>query len=138
MSLDMLDTVDGVFNSPATGGVTAYVRQEGYYDWDNGGVWVEPDVTPIELGPITIQGASGKTMELMVGAGGTANPRDVRVVYINDGTMLYPADDNRNADELQFSDGVAMRRWRVKMSDPRPWRTYCKAIVERMPAEDVT
>lgn len=133
MSLDMLGTVDVVFDSTP---VTAYVNQEGFWDYDNGGVWVEPTVTPVDLGFITVQGASGKAMELMVGAGGTANPRDVRVAYINDGTMLYPADVGRNADELEFNDGLELRRWRVKHSDCRPWRNYCKAIVERMPAED--
>lgn len=134
MSLDMLGTVGQVFDSRRA--ATAYVNQVGYYDYANGGIWVEPDVTPIDLGFVTVQGASGKSMEMMVNAGGTTNPRDVRVVYINTGQMLYPADTGRNADELAFDDGLGMRRWRVKFSDPRPWRNYCKAIVERMPAED--
>jgi len=136
MSLDMYGHIDIVFESLPDGGVVLYQNQEGYYDYNNGGVWVEPDVTPAPIASVNIQGADGKTMELMAGMGGTTNPRDVRVVHFNDGTMVYPADEGRNADELGFSDGLAMRRWRVMTSDPRPWRNYCRAVVHRMPSED--
>ncbi|WP_231578084.1 hypothetical protein [Dickeya chrysanthemi] len=71
-------------------------------------------------------------MQTLIGMGGTANAHDVRVVHINDGvTYLYPDDDGKFSDLLEFSDGLAMRRWRVMSCDNRPWRNVCRAVVER-------
>lgn len=71
-------------------------------------------------------------MQTLIGMGGTANAHDVRVVHINDGvTYLYPDDDGKFSDLLEFSDGLTMRRWRVMSCDNRPWRNFCRAVVER-------
>lgn len=135
MSIDMLDTVAAPFNTQPTGGVTLLrPAPDGFYDYDNGGVWVDgtsPD--PVAVPTINIQPARPKHMEILIGMGGTANPRDARVVYINDGsTYLFPADTGRPADKLVFSDGLESQQWRVMESDNRPWHNYCRAIVERI------
>lgn len=132
--LSMQDHIDGVFHSPIPGGVWRHrPSTEGDYTGP-GGTWedgVTPD--PIELKRVNIQAAGPKTMELLIGMGGTANPQDARVVHINDGVnYLYPDDTGKFADVLEFSDGLAMRRWRVMSCDNRPWRSFCRAVVERM------
>lgn len=130
MSLDVFGLVDPTFNSDVSGGVTLITPAEGGYTGP-GGTWEEGTPTEDELTLVTIQSASMRTAEFMMQNGGTANPSDLRVVYINDGTMMYPDDDGTFAQTLEFSDGQAVRTWRVREADNRPWRNYCKAIVER-------
>jgi len=131
--LSMQDHIDGTFNSPVEGGVKRIRPATGGGYTGPGGTW--EDGAPAEEIPLTrvnIQPASLKTMQILVALGGTANPQDVRLVHINDGVnYLYPDDDGKFADLLEFSDGVAVRQWRVIQSDNRPWRNFCKAIVER-------
>lgn len=132
MSLDLYGLVDPTFASRPEGGVVLLGSEsDGYYDGD--GIWIPPTQQPPRpLASVSIQPAGKKAMEIMVGMGGTNNPRDVREVFINDGTSLYPADDGRASDYLEFSDGLDVRQWRVVQSDNRPWHTYCHAIVERV------
>ena len=138
MSLDMLGTVDPVMASRPDGGVTIVRAASGSYDYDAGGVWV-PGTPTAEPAPLaSIQAATPKDAELSVEMGGTAKITDLRNVYINDGTALYPADHDREADYVQFSDGLDVRKWRVVASDNRPWHNYCKALVERTREEVVT
>ncbi len=133
MSIDMLGTAADVFNTQPTGGVTLITRGPSYYDYDNGGILVEGAETSATVAACNIQPASKRSIEILVGLGGTDNPRDVRNVYINDGsTYLYPEDKDRGADELEFFDGLNTHRWRVMSSDNRPWHNYCHAIIERM------
>lgn len=133
MSLDMFGLVDAVFDSQPAGGVTIHrAGTAGYYDYDNGGVWVPgASPAPVEAPFITIQAANKKTIEFSVSRGGTADPKDLRNVYLNDGSQLLPADTGRESDYLEFSDGLNVRMWRVLTADNRPWRNYCHAIVER-------
>lgn len=133
--LDMLDHVSQPFNTQPAGGVSLILpATDGYYDYDNGGAWVpgaSPD--PVAVLQINIQPAGPKAIEQLVQMGGTANPRDIREVWINDGvTYLQPEDTGRPADVLEFDDGIATRQWRVMKSDNRPWHNYCHAIVERI------
>lgn len=130
MSLDMMDTIDPTFASTPDGGVTLVTPGQGGYTGP-GGTWEEPVPTETPLDMITIQQADMRTAQFMSDVGGTANPTDLRVVYLNDGTMLYPSGDGTFAQLLRFSDGQAVREWRVRQADNRPWRNYCKAIVER-------
>lgn len=130
MSLDMMDTIDTTFQSTPDGGVTLVTQEPGGYTGP-GGTWVSGATSTTDLNLVTIQQASMKTAQFMMDHGGTANPTDLRVVYLNDGTMLYPDDDGTFAQLLRFSDGKAVRDWRVREADNRPWRNYCKAIVER-------
>lgn len=130
MTLDMYGFIDPVFESRPEGGVTLIVPGEGGYTGP-GGTWEEgePQRKPLQL--VNIQPASLKTVETLVGQGGTVQPSDWRVVRINDGTMIYPDDTGQFAHLLEFSDGREVRQWRVRQADCRPWRNYCKVIVER-------
>lgn len=135
MPINMSNTVVDPFNTQPTGGVKLYrPASGGYYDYDHGGKWVageQPE--PVDIPQINIQPSNPKTIKTLINMGGTANPRDVRQVWINDGeTYLYPEDTNRPADKLEFSDGISTHLWRVMDSDNRPWHNYCKAIVERI------
>jgi hypothetical protein len=131
--LSMQDHIDGTFNSPIPGGVKRIKPAFGGDYTGPGGTWEDgAPAEEIQLTRVNIQAASAKTMELFVNLGGTANPQDVRLVHINDGVnYLYPDDNGQFADLLEFSDGIAVRQWRVRHCDNRPWRSFCKAIVER-------
>ena len=130
--LSMQDHIDGTFNSPIPGGVKRIKPASGGSYTGPGGTWEAGAPEVITLNRVNIQAADMKTLELLVSMGGTSNPKDVRVVHINDGVnYLYPDDDGKFADLLEFSDGLAVRQWRVIDCDNRPWRSFCKAIVER-------
>ena len=133
MTLSMQDHIDGTFNSPVEGGVKRLKPATGGGYTGPGGTWQDgAPAEEITLPRVNIQPASLKTMQILVALGGTANPQDVRLVHINDGVnYLYPDDDGKFADLLEFSDGVAVRQWRVIQCDNRPWRNFCRAIVER-------
>lgn len=132
MSLSMQDHIDGTFNSPIPGGVKRIKPASGGGYTGPGGTWEAGQPEVITLKRVNIQAADMKTLELLVSMGGTSNPKDVRIVHINDGeNYLYPDDDGKFADLLEFSDGLAVRQWRVIDCDNRPWRSFCKAIVER-------
>lgn len=130
MSLDMYGTIGPAEASTPNGGVELVTQAAGDYTGP-GGTWAPGSETTTTLSLVTIQQASMKTAEFLAQSGGTAKPSDLRVVYINDGTMLYPDDDGTFAQVLRFSDGQAVRDWRVREADNRPWRNYCKAVVER-------
>jgi hypothetical protein len=128
MSLDMYNHIDYTLDSnqdvklitPDAGGYTG-----------PGGVWENGDYpTERMLYGVNIQPVSLKTAEFFA-AGGTANPQDFRAIHINDGTMLNPDDNGQFAQILEFTDGIAVRKWRVRQADNRPWRNFCRAIVER-------
>lgn len=130
--LSMQDHIDGTFNSPIPGGVKRIKPASGGGYTGPGGTWQAGAPEVITLKRVNIQAADMKTLELLVSMGGTSNPKDVRIVHINDGeNYLYPDDDGKFADLLEFSDGLAVRQWRVIDCDNRPWRSFCKAIVER-------
>jgi hypothetical protein len=131
--LDMLGHVSQPFNTQPAGGLTLYPPAAGG-GYGAGGVWVPGAApSPIVITECNIQPATKKTIEFMEQLGGTANPRDIRNIYINDGvTYVYPEDEGRPADRFQFSDGLTMRVWRVMHVDNRPWHNYCHVIVERL------
>lgn len=126
MSLDMYGHIDMTFESTPTGGVSLVVPAEGDYSGP-GGIWVDGTPTTVPLQFVNIQPANLKTVQLVKEMGGTANVSDLRVVRINDGTMIESDDDGTFAQLLEFEG----KQWRVVQSDNRPWRNYCKVIVER-------
>lgn len=129
--LDMNGHIDSTFNSPVPGGIRIIRAGSGGYTGP-GGRWVDVPGEIIELQLVNIQSAKWKDMQLLIGMGGTANPQDVRAVHINDGVnYLWPDDNGKFADLLEFSDGLVMRQWRVMSCDNRPWRNFCRAVVER-------
>lgn len=125
MSLDMYGFVDTVFDVAPV--VVKLLRTSGDYT-GAGGAWEQTQTETI-LPLVNIQPMSLKDVEFL--AGGASEPKDMRVIHINDGTMIYPADDSRPSDYLKFTDGIAERTWRVVQSDCRPHRNFCRAIVER-------
>lgn len=130
--LSMQDHIDGALHSAVAGGVKRIKPATGGGYTGPGGTWEAGLPVETMLDRVNIQPASLKTMEILASLGGTANAQDVRLVHINDGVnYLYPDDDGKFADLLEFSDGLAMRQWRVIQCDNRPWRSFCKAIVER-------
>ncbi len=130
MTLDMMDFIDTTFESTPDGGVELVTEEPGGYTGP-GGTWEPGGTTTRTLRLVTIQSASMRTAQFYTDTGGTVSPSDLRVVYINDGTMLYPDDDGTFAQLLRFEG----RDWRVREADNRPWRSYCKAIVERYRGE---
>jgi hypothetical protein len=129
--LDMRGHVDSTFNSKITGGVRIIRPAAGGFTGP-GGVWEQGEASIVELSLVNVQPARWKDMQFLIGQGGTANPQDARVVHINDGiNYLYPDDAGKFSDMLEFSDGLAVRRWRVMSCDNRPWRNFCRAVVER-------
>lgn len=130
--LTMEGHIDSDFVSAPNGGVWLVRAGAGDYTGP-GGVWQDAgDPTRTQLTLVNIQQASPKSVEAMIGTSGAFNPQDWRIVHINDGVnYLYPDDSGQFADLLEFSDGLAMRQWRVRQCDNRPWRSYCRAMVER-------
>lgn len=129
--LDMKGHIDSTFGSPVPGGVRLIRASTGGYT-GTGGRWEELPGETVELEFVNVQSAKWKDMQILAGMGGTANPQDARVVHINDGVnYLWPDDNGKFADLLEFSDGLAVRQWRVMSCDNRPWRNFCRAVVER-------
>jgi len=129
--LTMEGHIDTEFNSTPKGGVWLVRTTTGDYTGP-GGTWQDAgEPTRSELKLVNIQQASPKSVEPMMSTSGAFNPQDWRVIHLNDGTLLSPDDSGEFADLLEFSDGLAMRQWRVRQCDNRPWRSYCRAIVER-------
>lgn len=129
--LDMNGHIDSTFNSPVPGGVRIIRAGAGGYTGP-GGRWENSPGETVELARVNIQPAKWKDMQMLIGMGGTANPQDARVIHINDGVnYLWPDDNGKFADLLEFSDGLVMRQWRVMSCDNRPWRNFCRAVVER-------
>lgn len=150
--LDMRGHIDSTFHSDIDGGVFL-IRRKGDYSGP-GGVWVEEDKfasvnfifsfdndTGIlscklkgvhkQLSRVNIQPAKLREITLLVGEGGVAALSDFREVHINDGeTYLMPDENGKFSDLLQFSDGTKSRLWRIREADNRPWRNFCRAIVE--------
>ncbi len=129
--LDMQGHIDSTFNSPIDGGIRLIRAAQGGYTGP-GGEWEEGESEVITLSLVNVQSAKWKDVQMLIGIGGTANAQDVRVVHINDSVnYLWPDDEGKFSDMLEFSDGLAMRKWRVISCDNRPWRNFCRAVVER-------
>lgn len=150
--LDMRGHVDSTFRSNIPGGIRL-IRRKGDYSGP-GGVWIEEDkfasvefifdfdndagilhckVNGVhkQLSRVNVQPAKWREISLLVGEGGIAILSDFRIIHINDGeTYLMPDENGKFSDLLQFSDGTKTRLWRIRDADNRPWRNFCRAIVE--------
>lgn len=113
MSLSMRGHIDNVFKSvPAT-----HVGKSGSHV---DGIW-----TPVTSGPVAfmvnIQPLNDKEIDfLRQGGQRTVDPRKI---YVNNGDLDSIALDG----EWIFLG----QRWKVIRTDNRPWRKYCKVIVDR-------
>lgn len=113
MSLSMRGHIDNVFKSvPAT-----HVGKSGSYV---DGIW-----TPMTSGPVAfmvnIQPLSDKEIDFLQQGG--QRIVDPRKIYVNNGDLDSIALDG----EWVFLG----QRWKVIRTDNRPWRKYCKVIVDR-------
>lgn len=131
MSLDMHGLIDPTMAGSPESGVTLRRPAAGGYGGPKGEWQESGESEETELTMVTIQAVSKRDVELLEATGGTAETSDLRRVYLNDGTMLSPGDDVRGPDVLVFADTDGEREWRVRSVDNRPWRNYCKAVVER-------
>jgi hypothetical protein len=129
MSLDMYGAVDPVFESTPSGGVELITQQPGTYG--AGGEWQAGAESTETLTLVNIQPADKRTADFYMEYGGTMQPLDLRVIYINDGVVIEPDDDGAFSQLFRFSDGSEVRDWRVREADNRPWRNYTKVVVER-------
>lgn len=113
MSLSMRGHIDNVFKSvPAT-----HVGKSGSY--------VDGILTPVTSGPVAftvnIQSLSDKEIDFLRQGG--QRIVDPRKIYVNNGDLDSIALDG----EWVFLG----QRWKVIRTDNRPWRKYCKVIVDR-------
>lgn len=129
MSLDVYGFIDPDFEARPQGGVVLNIPGLGDYSGP-GGTWQESPPRSIKLHNVAIHPLSMKEAQFS-DVGGTISIRDARVVHINDGTSIYPDDTGRFAHTLQFDDGQGVQTWRVRSADNRPWRNFCRVIVER-------
>ncbi|TNV22832.1 hypothetical protein FH968_01960 [Buttiauxella sp. B2] len=127
--LDMRGHVDSTFKSKLKGGIFL-IHMDGAYTGP-GGTWQEQEGERTELKRVNVQPAKWREITLLVGQGGVAALSDFRSIHINDGVnYLMPDESGEYRDQLEFNDGVAVRRWRVMSADNRPWRNFCRAVVE--------
>lgn len=128
-ALDMRGHVDSTFHSAIEGGVTL-IRLAGDYTGP-GGTWEEAEASRTPLSLVNVQPARWREISLLVGEGGVAVLSDFRTIHINDGVnYLMPDESGEYRYLLEFSDGASARRWRVMTADNRPWRNFCRAVVE--------
>lgn len=113
MSLSMRGHIDNVFKSVAA---THVGKSGSYVD----GIW-----TPVTSGPVAftvnIQPLSDKEIDFLRQGG--QRIVDPRKIYVNNGDLDSIALDG----EWVFLG----QRWKVIRTDNRPWRKYCKVIVDR-------
>ena len=133
----MQSMIDGTFRSLPDGGVYLISSVSGGYNGP-GGKWVE-DSTPerTELTMVNIQPLDSREASHLanIGAFGhdpVVNVEDYRVIHINDGKTYLTTEDNEiSANYLEFSDGIAIRKWRVIEADNRPWHNFSRLVVQR-------
>lgn len=115
MSLNMSGHIDAVFRSvlatftPIEGG--AYVD----------GLWVPAINAPVTGYVVNIQPLSERELDFLQRGG--ERILDPRRIYVNNGDLNRITLDG----EWFFLD----QRWKVVKTDNRPWRNYCKVIVDR-------
>lgn len=111
--LNMRGHIDNVFKSvPAT-----HVGKSGAYV---DGVWQEVTTGTVSY-MVTIQPLNDKEIDFLRQGG--ERILDGRKIYVNSGDL----------DSIQL-DGEWVflgQRWKIIRTDNRPWRSYCKVIVDR-------
>ena len=135
--LDMGGHVDSTFTSKIKGGIWLIESNGGYSG--PGGTWAEEETTRKALSRVNIQPSRWREIAPLTGQGGQVVLTDYRTVHINDGvTYLMPDESGEYRFQLEFSDGATLRRWRVISADNRPWRNFCRAVVElvRVPSNE--
>lgn len=112
--LNMRGHIDAVFKSvPAT-----HVGKYGEYI---NGIWTDVTLAPVPF-LVNIQPLTDKELDFLRQGG--ERIIDGRKIYVNSGDL----------ESIQL-DGEWVflgQRWKVIRTDNRPWRTYCRVIVDRI------
>lgn len=113
MSLSMLGHIDNVFKSvPAT----HVGKSGGYVD----GVWQEVTSSPVSF-QVNIQPLNDKELSFLQQGG--ERIVDPRKIYVNSGDL--------NSIQLAGEWVFLGQRWKIIRTDNRPWRNYCRVVVDR-------
>jgi len=113
MSLDMKYHIDNVFKSvPAT-----HVGKSGSYV---NGIWQSTTSAPVSF-KVNIQPLNDKEIDFLRQGG--QRILDPRKIYVNSGDL--------SQIELDGEWVFLGQRWKIIRTDNRPWRNYCKVIVDR-------
>lgn len=113
MSLNMSGHIDNVFKSvPAT-----HVGKSGSYV---DGIWTETTSAPVSF-QVNIQSLNDKEIDFLRQGG--ERIVDPRKIYVNSGDL--------NSIQLDGEWVFLGQRWKVIRTDNRPWRNYCRVIVDR-------
>lgn len=113
MSLSMRGHIDNVFKSVSA---THVGKSGSYVD----GIWTPVTSAPVAF-MVNIQPLSDKEIDFLRQGG--QRIVDPRKIYVNNGDLDSIALDG----EWVFLG----QRWKVIRTDNRPWRKYCKVIVDR-------
>lgn len=114
MSLNMQGHIDSVFKSVSA---TRISKAGGSYV---NGVWVP---SPETRGSYTVNMQPLNDKEIYFLSIGAERVQDVRKIYVNDGDL----------ESIGINDDweILGQRWKAIRTDNRPWRKYCRIIVER-------
>ena len=122
--LDMFGHIDS-----AVGSVVANIyKYHGDYTGP-GGAWEQKLISKESSVLINVQPVNDKKSEYLTGQGGGKVTQDLRKIYINNGTMVYPDQDGVRFI-IEFDAGQGVKKWSVIESDSRPWRNRCRAYVK--------
>lgn len=111
--LNMSGHIDNVFKSvPAT-----HVGKSGSYV---DGIWQEVTSGPVPY-MVTIQPLNDKELDFLRQGG--ERIIDGRKIYVNSGDL----------ESIQLTGEWVFlgQRWKIIRTDNRPWRAYCKVVVDR-------
>lgn len=112
--LDMHGHIDAVFKSVAAthiGKVGAYVN----------GIWTDTILPPVPY-TVNVQALEDKAIDFLRQGG--ERILDPRKIYVNSGDL--------NSIQLAGEWVFLGQRWKIIKTDNRPWRNYCKVVVDRL------
>lgn len=113
MSLNMKGHIDNIFKSvPAT-----HVGKSGAYV---DGIWTPVTSAPVAF-QVNIQPLNDKELSFLQQGG--QRIVDPRKIYVNSGDL--------NSVQLDGEWVFLGQRWKIIRTDNRPWRNYCRVIVDR-------
>ncbi|HEI0612157.1 TPA: hypothetical protein SIF59_004034 [Escherichia coli] len=114
MSLNMKGHIDAVFKSVDA---THVGKSGAYVD----GIWTETTSAPVSF-QVDIQPLNDKEIDFLRQGG--ERIIDPRKIYVNSGDL--------NSIQLAGEWVFLGQRWKIVKTDNRPWRNYCKVVVDRL------
>lgn len=113
-TLSMAGHVDNVFKSVDA----VHIGKGGAY---LDGVWTPVEYPPVSF-TVNIQPLNDKEIDFLRQGG--ERILDGRKIYVNSGDL--------ESIQLDGEWGFLGQRWKIIRTDNRPWRKYCKVIVDRL------